>query len=232
MALSARLQQIVARLKDERFDTSPPCLPSEIEALRLSTTRLQVDDQRPRAGRTHRHARGGHPSERRLTSPPQRVTRGRSKQSEQQEQRAQHQQPLPMDRQHHDQTGSSEDRDHRAYRAQRAALCQSEPDGSVRQQNEPDREHSDRNVTRQRDGSHHNHRGGGDERKDRGDTPQHGALRGPVCLRSHRRSGHGSHVPRSLQPNRALRSTVLLFSGNYRCSSVCPDYSLEIGSAN
>ena len=96
------LEQIVARLQDDRLDATPLRLGNEVEALGLAATRLQVDDQRRRAGRTHRHHRGGRPAERILPRTPQRVARGQPEQPEQQQQRDQHQQPLPVSRQHHD----------------------------------------------------------------------------------------------------------------------------------
>ena len=45
------LEQVIARLKDDRLDASPPSLPGEVETLGLAAARLQVDDQRRRGRR-------------------------------------------------------------------------------------------------------------------------------------------------------------------------------------
>ena len=78
------LEQIIARLQDDRLDASPPSLPGEIEALGLATARLQVDDQRRRVGCAGRHDRGGRRASGRLSGAPQRVARGHAEQREQQ----------------------------------------------------------------------------------------------------------------------------------------------------
>ena len=163
------LEQVVAGLQDDRLDTSPPSLAarSKRSALPPPDFRLMISTAEP-AAPTGTSA--GRPVNRRLPRPPQRIAGGQAEHGEQQEQPNQHQHALPVSRQHHDQASAGERRERRAGNSPGTATGQGEPDGGTHNDHEPHREHSDREVTRQRDRGHDRHHNRRQERHDRSDA--------------------------------------------------------------
>ena len=168
----SQLEQVIAGPQNDGFDTPSPSFSSEVEALGLSATRLQVDYQHGRTGGPHRRDRREHAAHRGRSGPPQCVARGESENSQQQQQCNQHHHPLPVGHHHHDQPDRTERGERGAGRPPQTATGQCEPDGGAADQHERDRQQRDGHIARQRDGGHYSHRNRREKRDDSGDARQ------------------------------------------------------------